>query len=207
MDKVIKEFHSPKDLVPIKSLCCKINHDKFEIKRFYSAKPLFDHLKDFITLTKDYSNVIFDHFWECKTQEIASKKLADSDFSITFEDVVTLIWLPLLDDVKNLSLQLKSSEIKLSMLNAVLKQIKNIEKDRFHKELQNFSIGCSEICNDIIPDVSWIDSVMHNIFTYWEMCEHSVHADVFLQYTEKLQLTGDFKIPHILSTGVSSCCL
>lgn len=203
MDDLDSMIEESKDNHPINSLLCIKENGKFEIRCYQKAKPLFNHLRSFVILTKEYPNIIFDQFWERKTQEVAINHV---NSAITFEDVVELIWLPVFHDITNFVQLLEKSKIKLSVLNEILKdkfcKSEKCRQESLQKELEQLSIGLRLCHADSFPDVSWIESTTPIIFHYWEMSGYSDYANVFLKYAKKLNLTGDFSIVSILSKGV-----
>ncbi len=125
------------------------------------------------------------------------------DAEISFEDVITLIWEPVLDNLKNFFIQLKTMEIKLSTVDTFLKGLYKTPK-QVYTDLDNLETALT-ICSGEPSDTSWVKKVSDRISNYWELCTYHEPAKAFLKFRDALKLTGDFALVEKLAEGVSTC--
>lgn len=180
---------------PINTLCVSTN-GQYEIVSFKDAKPLFSHMNGLHAFTTQHKNYLFDQFWKSKVAEVCK-----TNDTITVEQIVTLIWDPVLCNINNFLMSLQNAEIELVELNSLLKEPYSKQLGLLSPDLQKLSAGLS-YCHKAKEDLSWIAKATGHINNYWKLCTYSGPAKVFLAFRDDLELTGDFKIVEKIAEGV-----
>ena len=179
---------------PISTLC--ISHsEEFTIACYQIAKPLFPYVENFYKLSHDLPSILFRHCWNFTLAEIVSKSA-----EISFQDVITLLWEPILSDLNHLFGQLKTMEIKLSTIDEALKVLYTTPQ-QVYTDLNNLNKALS-ICFGETLDTSWVGDVSDRISKYWDLCSYNEPAKAFLKFRDALKLTGDFGLVEKLAQGV-----
>ena len=194
MNKLIQ---IPTSRDPINTLCTS-QDEEFTILCYQKAKPLFPYIDKFYELSHNHCSTLFDHQWNSKLMDVSCK-----DAEISFEDVITLIWEPVLDNLKNFFIQLKTMEIKLSTVDTFLKGLYKTPR-KVYMDLDNLETALT-ICSGEPPDISWVEKVSDRISKYWELRTYHEPAKAFLKFRDALKLTGDFALVEKLAEGVSTC--
>ena len=194
MNVLSKTIHMTTAHNPISTLCTS-HSGEFAIVCYQIAKPLFPYVEKFYKLSCDYSSILFHHRWNSMLAEVGSKNA-----EISFQDVITLLWEPILSDLNHLFGQLKTMEIKLSTIDDALRKL-YANPQQVDTDLDNLNKALS-ICSEEILDTTWVRDVSARISRYWDLCTYKEPAKAFLKFRDALKLTGDFGLVEKLAQGV-----
>ena len=177
---------------PINSLCTTTPGGIYQIKCFNSAKALFPYVEKFFIISSKHANTLFESFWLETLSQVEQDKEA-----LTFQDIIDLVWKPVLDQCIQLLNNLKTLKIQLSDINKLLKE-KCSNQESLTRELENLSKAVSECCDEV-KDLKWIKEVSDRIRQYWEL---SSYGEAFLKIRDSLGLIGDFSLIDSVSDKV-----
>ena len=180
---------------PINSLCTTTPEGTYEIKCFNSAEALFPYVENFFVFSRKYANGIFESFW----LETLSQVERNNEV-LTFQDIIDLVWKPVLDQCIQLLNNLRTWKMKLCDIDKVLKRTYS-DQESLIGDLENLSRAVNECCDEV-KDLKWIKKVSDRMWQYWEMCSYREPAKAFLKIRDSLDLSGDFDLIEIAAKQV-----
>ena len=155
---------------------------------FPQAKPLEPYLQPFYIFSSKHSSDIFNKFWNNKLTEIHRQI-----HTITFQQVIDLVWKPVFDQCLQLLDNIHSGALKLSTVDDLFKTNYLTEKRKLNNDLQNLQ-KASDSCLGKSSDSRWIESAVDRMNQYWDLCNYREAAQAFIKIRVTLQLTGDFSL-------------
>lgn len=180
--KEIKQDHSD---CPIKTLCCaQESLQDVQYLRFTAAQPLQQILPAFYILSSQYPSELFQQIWKLKLRVVASEKL-----TLTFVDIVTKIWEPILKECCQLIKGVRDLTITLAAVND---HFRNLDEKQYHLELL---FKATEECSGRqVESTTWIRKAIDRMRLYWNLCEQADAAKTVLELKESLKLEGNFEV-------------
>lgn len=180
------------------SLCLLIN-ETYQIECYPVAKALLPHVEHIYVSFKNFSTKYMNSVWDSKFSEAGAKETP-----LTYEDVVTQVWEPVIEDCSSMLEMLKTRKMKLIDIDTQFK-----EKYADKQELDsNLHLLCKviHICsqNGIVAASEWVEGVSSIIYHYWELCACIESGKALLEVRDRLKLSGDFgTIEKIVMLNVS----
>ena len=155
---------------------------------FPQAKPLEPYLLQFYIFSSKHSSDIFNKFWNNKLTQIHRQI-----HTITFQQVIDLVWKPVFDQCLQLLDNIHSGALKLSTVDDLFKTNYLTEKRKLNNDLQNLQ-KASDSCLHKSSDSRWIESAVDRMNQYWDLCNYREAAQAFIKIRDTLKLTGDFSL-------------
>ena len=176
---------------------CRTHSYDIEIVSFSTAKPLEPSYKHFYLLSKTHSSDLFNRLWHEQISQVAKVKK-----TLTFQQVVDVVWMPVFNQCIKLLDDLKSGKLALSDIDRLFKESYLSDQDRLIKDLCNLHVGINACNQQSSDDSDWIQSVVCHIVQYWNLCNYYEAARAFVKIRDMLQLTGDFTLVETVANQV-----
>jgi hypothetical protein len=185
----IKQDHSCRSI----NALCSYQEEGVQFRCFKAAQPLQQVLPAYHHFAIHHPNELFQQIWKSRLKAVVYEKR-----TLTFDDVVTKIWKPVLDECCQLIDSVRNLTITLADVNRHFCHLDNNRQS--HLELL---FKATEACHDRgVESTTWIREALDQMDRYWSICEQAEAARTVLQLKESLQLRGNFEvIERIANTG------
>ena len=162
---------------------------------FRGAKALDSMVDKFSLLSSDVPNDIFLDFWEKQKSKQGQKTL-------TFTQVVSDVWNPVVEQCTQLLDRLYDCSISLEEVDFLLKRYKSTQDLKRH--LIHLHQGvCSVKGNSIPTNGGWIVACVYRMEQYYSLKTHAEAARFFASFKSRLGLRGDFSVVEKISGKVA----
>ena len=143
-------------------------------------KNVMEVLKPFAVMMSEYKTVISQNIWSCHVRKYSA---------ITLPEVVTKVWTPVFNEIKQLIEKFYDKSVTLKEINIYLKDIlpQNLEE-----EIGKLVKGCN-LCLDKEASTTWISQFVVSVNYYRDSCEAQVAAELILTAKDALMLAGSFE--------------
>ena len=164
---------------------------------YESASPLEPILLKFRIMAGEHNNDVFRKIW-LKTCNSVQKSSAE----LTIEGIVDHLWEPTYEKCLQLLDSISERSMLLSVVDYYFLQYKDERKIEAH--LFSLYSGVEMCTNNKKPSLPprWLRVGVHLMSQYWKLCQYAKAAQVVLDVSEKLKVTGDFSLMTTLAMKV-----
>ena len=166
---------------------CTFDGISYRVLLFRQARVLDPYLEQLWTLSHVHRSNLFDKLWN--VQLIAHNK----DGTLTFDDIIKKVWVPVLKQCTDIHEQLRSSKITLTQVNQYFKQHSE-KQEVLAQELTSIHLAVQKCHKKDATNVKWIKAITTKMQQYWELSTYADAAHAFLKIRDALHLTGDFSL-------------
>ena len=178
----IEQDHSEKSIA---SLCSEGSAGMIDYTCFSDAQPLNRMLFQFYHLSYEYPSGLFERIWQLKLKEVARAKL-----NLTFNDVVTKVWIPTFEECCQLIDSVKNGSITLLAVD----QYFHHPEGQMDHHLTSLFKGIEACFDRKVESSVWIRSAVDRMQQYWSLCEQADAASTVMELKDSLKLRGNFEI-------------
>ena len=182
---------------PISQLCVEKGYGSnvvMEKQCFRGAKALDSMVDRFSFLSSDIPNDIFLDLWEKQKSKQGQKTL-------TFAQVVSDVWNPVVEQCTQLLDRLYDRSISLEEVDSLLERYKS--RVDLKRHLIHLHKGVCGVKGDPTPtNGDWIVACVYRMEQYYSLKTHAEAASFFASFKSRLGLRGDFSVVENLSGKV-----
>jgi hypothetical protein len=184
--KLVEEIQQDYSQMSINCLCVRSSMESsLQFLCFEAAKPLESILANFYLLSETHQNSLFKQLWTSVLKTEAKAKLP-----LTFTDVVTRIWIPVMEGCCWLIESVKTRKIKLKDVDFYFRHCDGDVCEHLH----HLYFGIEKCYGREPGSCEWIRISVNLMQQYWDLCGQAEAANIILDLKESMNLTGNFLI-------------
>ena len=183
---------------PINTLCTSTGRKgSIEYLCCESATPLEPIMVKFRIMAGENNNDVFRKIWLK-----ALNSVRKSNTELTLEGILYHLWEPAYEECQMLLDSIHERTILLSVVDQYFLQYNDEKCIVAH--LFSLYTGVEMCSNNKKPSShpGWLKVGVHLMLQYWKLCQYAKAAKVVLDVSEKLKITGNFRLMKTLATTV-----
>ena len=166
---------------------CNFDGTSCQIFLFKQARVLDPYLEKIWAFSHDHPSDLFNKFWG------AQLKAHCKNGTLTFDDIVKRVWIPVFKQCTDIHEQLISSKITLAQVDLFFKQYSGKEK-ALAQEIKSLHLAVQGCLEKDATNLKWIKAIITKMQQHWELSTYADTAHAFLKIRDALHLTGDFSL-------------
>ena len=166
---------------------CTSDGTSYQVLLFKQARVLDPYLAQLWAFSSVHPSDLFNKLW---TTELEAHR---KDGTLTFDDIINKVWVPVFKQCTNIHEQLISSKITLAQVDQFFKQYSEKEK-ALSQEIESLHLAVQECHKKDATNVKWIKAIITKMQQHWELSTYADAAHAFLKIRDALHLTGDFSL-------------
>ena len=174
---------------------CKFDGTSYQVLLFKQARVLDPYLGQLWAFSHVYPSDLFKKLWA------AQLKAHRNGGTLTFDDIIKKVWIPVFKQCTDIHEQLTSSKITLAQVDQFFKQYSENERALAH-EIKFIHLAVQECLKKDVTNLKWIKAIITKMLQHWELSTYADAAHAFLKIRDALYLTGDFSLVERVATQV-----
>ena len=167
---------------------CKFDGTSCQVLVLKQARVIDPYLEPLWIFSHVYQSDLFNKLWT------AQLKAHNNDGTLTFDDIIKKVWVPVFQQCSDIHEQLISSTITLAQVDQFFKQYLGKE-NALAKEIKYLHLAVQKcLKKDVTNNLKWIKAIITKMQQHWELSTYADAAHAFLKIRDALYLTGDFSL-------------
>ena len=168
---------------------CKFDGTSCQVIPFKQARVLDPCLEKLLIFLQYHPSGLFNKLWRTELNKVQRKY-----GTLTFEDVIKKVWVPVFRQCTEVHRLLMTSKITLAQVDQYFKQYLKDEK-KLTKEICSLHLAVQECVGESdATSLKWIEVIISRMQQHWKLSTYAGAAHAFLKIRDTLQLTGNFSL-------------